>query len=266
MEITTLIENLVYQSGLVAEHGLSFYMEGCHKKILFDTGQSDCFIANAKALGVDLSDVDALIVSHGHYDHTGGLEAFLKINTKAVIYMKPGAIDAKYHGKDRFIGTSIEPQLLKDRLSLVYERTEIDKGIFIMPHTPLVNANDTAMHGFQVKEGPQIKDDTFQDELFLTVERNGNLSIISSCSHRGISNMVYEAVRTFSLPVDLILGGFHLKNCTPRQYEEVVASLNEIKPTRIGVCHCTGIEKYFTLKQDLTCIVFYNMTGHRVCI
>ena len=266
MEITTLIENLVYQSGLVAEHGLSFYMEGCHKKILFDTGQSDRFIANAKALGVDLGDVDALIVSHGHYDHTGGLEAFLKINTKAVIYMKPGAIDAKYHGKDRFIGTTIDPQLLKDRLSLVYERTEIDKGIFIMPHTPLVNADDTAMHGFQVKEGQQIKDDTFQDELFLTVERNGKLSIISSCSHRGISNMVYEAVRTFSLPVDLILGGFHLKNCTPRQYEEVVASLNEINPTRIGVCHCTGIEKYFTLKQDLSCTVFYNMTGHRVFI
>ena len=87
MEITTLIENLVYQSGLVAEHGLSFYMEGCHKKILFDTGQSDRFIANAKALGVDLGDVDALIVSHGHYDHTGGLEAFLKINTKAIIYI-----------------------------------------------------------------------------------------------------------------------------------------------------------------------------------
>ena len=78
--------------------------------------------------------------------------------------------------------------------------------------------------------------------------------------------MVYEAVRTFSLPVDLILGGFHLKNCTSRQYEEVVACLNKINPTRIGVCHCTGIEKYFTLKQDLTCTVFYNMTGHRVCI
>ena len=231
MEITTLIENLVYQSGLVAEHGLSFYMEGYHKKILFDTGQSDRFIDNAKALGIDLSDVDALIVSHGHYDHTGGLEAFLKINTKAIIYMKPGAIDAKYHGKDRFIGSTLDPQLLKDRLSLVYERTEIDKGIFIMPHTPLVNAEDTAMHGFQVKEGLQIKDDTFQDELFLTIERNGNLSIISSCSHRGISNMVYEAVRTFSLPVDLILGGFHLKNCTSRQYEEVVACLNKINPT-----------------------------------
>lgn len=266
MKITTLIENLVYQPGLVAEHGLSFYLEGYNKKILFDTGQSDRFIQNASVLGINICDVDALVISHGHYDHTGGFEAFLKLNSNAAIYMKQSAMDAKFHGKNRFIGTSVDSLLLKNRIHLVEEITEIDKGVFIMPNIPLINSEDSGFKDFFIKDGDFLENDTFKDELFLTIIRSNKLSIVSSCSHRGITNMISEAVKSFILSIDLVLGGFHLKNCSQEQYNEIVEFLCEIKPERLGVSHCTGIEQYFKLKRDCPFNVFYNMTGNRINI
>ena len=90
MKIVTLIENLADSPGLVAEHGLSLYIDTGDKKILFDTGQSGLFIQNAQKLGVDVSEIDALVISHGHYDHTGGLRPFLEVNKKAKVFAKKG--------------------------------------------------------------------------------------------------------------------------------------------------------------------------------
>ncbi len=262
IKIVTLIENLVYKEGLFAEHGLAFYIETGNKKILFDTGQSELFLQNAKTMGIDFGDIDAVVISHGHYDHTGGLNTFLKVNSKAKIYIKKEAFMQKYLDNERFIGMLFDPLLTDARVEYVNKITEIDIGIFIMPDIPVINKIDTNFSRFKIRMPEGFENDVFKDELFLAITVNNKLSIISSCSHRGITNIVAAAIKHFNLPVNLILGGFHIKDCSTSQYVTITNYLEEISPKLIGVCHCTGIDKYADLKYSLNAEVFYNYTGN----
>ena len=267
MKIITLIENLVSQKGLMAEHGISLYIDTGNKKILFDTGQSPAFIANAEQLGIDLTEVDAVVISHGHYDHTGGLEAFLKKNLHAPVYLKKEALIDKYKDRNRFIGAPCDKELLKERAIYVNATTEIDKNLFIMPDINVYNPDDTSFNNFFISGKEGFRQDEFKDELFLAIVKDKKLSILSSCSHRGISNIVRTAKEQFGLPLHLILGGFHLKNSEDKQYQSVKKFLTDNTPGNIGVCHCTGIEKLAEIKQCTgKCNVFYNYTGNTVVI
>jgi len=252
MKITTLIENLVYRKGLLAEHGLSLYIETDTRKILFDTGQSDAFLQNAGKMGVEIERIDSVIISHGHYDHTGGLSSFLKINKNARVYMKKEALTEKYDNSKKYIGISCDPELLENRVEFITGITEIDKGVFIMPDIPVINSDDTHFRNFN---------EEFLDELYLAITHNGELSIITGCSHRGITNIMKSATDNFNMPINVVLGGFHTKDCTEYQFERVTDYLRHNMPKSIGVCHCTGIEKYFSLSKPFGSKVFYNCTG-----
>ncbi|MBN2812750.1 MAG: MBL fold metallo-hydrolase [Bacteroidales bacterium] len=265
MQITTLIENLVYQQNLLAEHGLSFYLEGESRKILFDTGQTGNFIHNASVLGVNLTDVDALVISHGHYDHTGGIYPFLKINKKATVYIKKEAFLPKYHGPERFIGVTYDSPLEK-RIQYVTEPVEIDTDVFIMPDIPVKYPEDTNYGHLQVKVGDKLIEDTFEDELYLAVTENKLLSVISSCSHRGIINILEAAKTAFDLPVDTVMGGFHIRANTEEKLSKLEAYFRQLSPRSIGVCHCSGVEKYAWLLQRFGQQVFYNYTGKVVLL
>ncbi len=267
MKIVTLIENLVYQKGLIAEHGISLYIDTGNKKILFDTGQSPAFIANAEQLGIDIAGIDAVIISHGHYDHTGGLEAFMKKNSHASVYLKKEALADKYKDKSRFIGITCNKELLKERSIYVNSITEIDKNLFIMPDIPVYNPADTSFNNFFVSGKDGLLQDEFKDELFLAIVKDEKLSVLSSCSHRGISNIAMTAKKQFGLPLHLIMGGFHLKNSGDKQCQSVKNFLAGNTPGNIGVCHCTGIEKFAEMKQCIgECNVFYNFAGNTVVI
>ena len=104
MRITVLLENTAASSDMEVEHGLSLFIETGTKTILFDMGQTDLFARNAGKLGCDLSRVDAAVLSHGHYDHGGGLERFLEINSHAPVYLSPYAFEPHYNGSDKYIG------------------------------------------------------------------------------------------------------------------------------------------------------------------
>ena len=264
MRIITLIENLVYKQGLVAEHGLAIYLETENRKILFDTGQTGLFIQNAKKLGINIEDIDTLILSHGHYDHTGGLYPFLAKNIKAKVYAKNSIFTPKYSGHNRFIGTLRNEKLLKDRLIDVYTVTEIADGIFIMPEITIHNPVDTHFKGMNRKVGKDFLPDEFDDELFLALKQNEQINIVTACSHRGITNICTTATEHFKLPVGLILGGFHTKNCTAEQSEQIIHYFRQLKPKSIGVCHCTGGEKYAELVKECEAPVFYNFTGNEI--
>lgn len=266
MKIITLIENLVYQHGLVAEHGLSIYIETNNRKILFDTGQSGLFLQNAKKLGVEIEDVDCLILSHGHYDHTGGLYPFLEKNSKAKVYAKRSIFNPKYSGRTRFIGTPENTELLENRMVFVDTITEIAENVFIMPDISIADSNDTHFEGMYQKIENNFVPDEFDDELFLAIRQDDQIHIVTACSHRGITNICTTATEQFKLPTGLILGGFHTKNCTPEQYQAIINYFRQLKPISVRVCHCTGIKQYAELCHDLDFEVFYNFTGNEVIL
>src|SRR4030042_201329 len=133
MKIVTLIDNIVYKTGLIAEHGFSVYLETGDKKILFDTGQSGNFIKNASLLGIDITSVDYCIVSHGHYDHTGGLYEFCKVNSKAKILMKKEAMLQKYKSNTSYIGVPFSAFLFNNRIEFIDKKFNLTEELIIIP-------------------------------------------------------------------------------------------------------------------------------------
>jgi 7,8-dihydropterin-6-yl-methyl-4-(beta-D-ribofuranosyl)aminobenzene 5'-phosphate synthase len=264
MKIITLIENVVYGQDLVAEHGLSVYIETSNCKVLFDTGQSGMFLQNAKTLGVTIEEIDSVVLSHGHFDHTGGLYPFLEANQKARVYAKQTLFDPKYRSNKTFIGTPKNEELLNGRLVYVDDVTELGEGVFIMPHIPIKHPIDKHFDGLLKLKNNEIMPDEFDDELYLSLVENNNVNIISACSHRGITNICEAATAHFKLGIGLILGGFHLKNCTNEQYAHLTQYIRMLQPKQLGVCHCTGIEKYADLRCECEVPLFYNHTGHKI--
>jgi len=261
MQLTTLIENYVEQKSLLAEHGLSILIDTGAKKILFDTGQTDNFLLNAKALGIDVVDIDYVVLSHGHYDHTGGLIAFLKANKKAFIFCKKALFIPKYNNVDKFIGIIWHDELMCGRFRFIDQVTELEPNIFIMPDTHIYNAVDTHFKDLKIKINDCLVEDKMEDELFIAIRHENSISLLTACSHRGISNICTTANDYFKLAIYSITGGFHLKHCTRKQYNFIVDYFNKMEPAIIGTCHCTGVEKFSQLQRDLKNQMFYNYTG-----
>jgi 7,8-dihydropterin-6-yl-methyl-4-(beta-D-ribofuranosyl)aminobenzene 5'-phosphate synthase len=261
MKITTLTDNFVNKRGLLAEHGLSIYLEVDNKRVLFDTGQSSVFYKNAIELGVNISLVDYLVLSHGHYDHTGGVATFLENNNRAKIYAKREAFLPKYSGR-RYIGT--EPGLIIPPERLVFTDTifKLSDRLFIVsgPIIPESYSNFDSQGFFTEEQGSTITD-RFQDEQYLVYVGANGITIITGCSHLGIIEIVLQATKMFKMPVNTIIGGFHTSKMAKEGVDKIVEFLSKISPLKIGVCHCTGQDAYCRFKNELNCNVFYNYCG-----
>lgn len=265
MKIITLIENTVSKKDLVAEHGLSFFIQHEDANILFDTGQSKNFAQNAELLGIDISTIDYLIISHGHYDHVGGLAHFIENNNKAKIFLKEEALWSKMKN-DRYIGISKQINVKNTRFQFVNKITEIVKGIFIIPETNLFFPIDRHFDNFFIQhEGENIKDE-FSDELFLALKNEAGVSILSSCSHSGITNMAETAKRHFKLPLVDIIGGFHIRKANELVVDHIADYFIENKISKVFTCHCTGLEKFNQLRSKCGEMVSYNETGNQILI
>ena len=261
MKIVTLVENCVYGRKLQAEHGLSLYIETPHAKILFDTGQSDLLIRNARYLHVDLKAIDILVLSHGHSDHSGGLHAFLAYNEKAKVYCKREALDRKFKG-ERENGMEHPETLDLSRFCFVTEQTEIAPDVFVLPEFPIVNPEDTHFDCFDVLRNGVLQPDKFEDEQALVLRERGTLTVLSACSHRGITNILEQVKRSFpGEPIRLVIGGYHIHNAAPGKCSIIADYFQQMPETRVGVCHCTGVDKFAVLAGQLGDRVFYNHTG-----
>lgn len=202
IQITALLENTSADPRLGAEHGLSLYIETGAHHILFDMGQTALYAANARALGVDLAGVDLAVLSHGHYDHGGGLAHFLAANPGAPVYLSRYAFEPHYHGSTKNIG--LEPALAQNlRLRFTGETTPLGDGLTLYACNARPRRHDLGSFGLTtVRDGAFVAED-FRHEQYLLIEQAGKRVLISGCFHKGILDLV-EWFRP-----DVLVGGFH---------------------------------------------------------
>ncbi|BDU50356.1 MBL fold metallo-hydrolase [Haliovirga abyssi] len=272
MEVTVLMENLVYKQGLKSEHGLSFLLKSDDLKIIFDTGQTGDFICNAIALGENLKNVDYVVLSHGHYDHTGGLKRFLDINKTAKIIMKKEALEEKYSnstGKIRPIGFELKDSYMNydNEFIFVDGFYDINKNIRVIGDIKKYTDYEDDEKKLFIKKDEEFIKDSFKDELFL-VEKNDNnkkIDIITGCSHNGIINIIKTAKYNFEdYKINSVIGGTHLKGKSSDRIEKTIKALEKLEINKIGVNHCTGIDSYTILKSKLGDNIFYAYTGLKI--
>lgn len=241
MRITCLTENTA-RPGFEAEHGLSLYIETRGKKILFDMGQTDLFTRNAGKMEIDLSQIDLAILSHGHYDHGGGLSKFLEINTHALVYVNEHAFGAYYNGTTKYIGLSTNLQG-HPRLITTQDEYTIEKGLTLHTCNTYVKPYDLGSFGLTERVQDQFRPDAFLHEQYLLIEDGGKRVLISGCSHKGILNIVQW------FRPDVLVGGFHFSKLPlDETLAEYARILNE-SATTFYTCHCTGLAQFAYMQQ-----------------
>ncbi|MBQ9461254.1 MAG: MBL fold metallo-hydrolase [Clostridia bacterium] len=255
MKITVLAEN-TSACGLPCEHGLSLYIETGAHHLLFDSGQSGLFADNAKALGVDLSSVDVAVLSHGHYDHGGGLKKFLELNDHAMIYMNKHAFGSYYNGTEKYIG--LDPELKNSgRIVLTEGITRIAEGLTLDSGENMETVLDLGSFGLNMLVDGEFLPDDFRHENYLIIEESGRRILISGCSHRGINN-----IESHFRP-DVLIGGFHLSKLSPGKRLEEIARMLDSFDTEYYSCHCTGVEQYNFMKTRMRRLEYLS-TGKTV--
>ena len=245
MTITSLLENTAARAGIAAEHGLSLYVETANRRILFDMGQTDLFARNAEALGIDLSRVDLAILSHGHYDHGGGLAAFLKINQTAPVYLTEAALLPPYNGTQKYSGldTSLQDH---PRLRVVSGDLSLGDGLTLLTPNGRTRNHSLGSFGLTERVGDTFIPDDFRHEQYLLIEEPlseaGRRVLISGCSHAGI----LDIVEWFS--PDVLVGGFHVSKMALGAELTALGEALAAHSTDYYTCHCTGEAQYAFLR------------------
>ena len=279
MKLTTLLENTTVDENLATHHGLSQYLEANGRKILLDAGRSKATVDNANYLGIDLTQVDTCILSHGHYDHGNGFPAVLSLNQTAPLYLKPQAKGRQMSGfgaEAHYIG--LTPKLLErfpHRLRYVEEDTDLGDGIFLLAHTI---PNPDYFHpqpSLQVEEDGVCTPDPFFHELIVAIHEGDGIHVLTGCSHSGIVAMVETVMAKFpETPIRSVTGGFHLMvtphqdkmACTPDFAYKVGERLKELGDFTVCTCHCTGQLAFDHLQERLADRITYLRAGMTVTL
>ncbi len=242
MKITCLAENTSLRSDINAEHGLSLYIETASHRILFDMGQTELFAENAKKLGVNLAGADLAVLSHGHYDHGGGLRKFLNINSHAPVYINKHAFLPHYNREEKYIGLDTA---LKNHPRIIYCEDEhrIDDELWLMSCNSLERHHSTDHFGLTEKTDSGFIPDDFRHEQYLLIRDGTKRVLISGCSHKGILNI------TDWFSPDVLVGGFHFSKMPSGPALEAAAEAIGSYKTKFFTCHCTGIPQYEFMKK-----------------
>lgn len=276
IQVTVLVDNSVPIRGLLAEHGLAFHVQSGPDSLLFDTGQSCLLIDNAKQLGIDLSPLKTLALSHGHYDHTGGLRAVRECARHATVYAHPGFAIPRYvrdrDGTFRSIGiTNPNLEAAQAHPSLVLhtrQRTEVLPDIFLTGEIPRqTDFEDTGGPFFLDESGTQP--DPILDDQALFFDTHDGVVVLPGCAHAGIVNTLLHVNHlTHGRPIHAVLGGMHLINASPERISRTVAALRNLGIQRLAPSHCTGMAATACLWHEFpqactTCAVASRFVFHR---
>ena len=253
MRIVTLVENSCGNKNYIAEHGLSIYIETENHKLLLDTGQTDAVMKNAEALSIDLSAVDTVILSHGHYDHSGGILPFAEENPEARIIMQKSAAELHYNG-ERYIG--IDTDILKlPNIQLIDGDMELDDELFLFNG---ITGRRCYPQGNKklscIKNGVQVPDD-FLHEQCLVITQNGKRWLLSGCAHNGILNILDRYKELFDSHPDYVITGFHMmkKDGEHTEAEKTVIIQTAQELAKMNTVfysgHCTGIPAFEMMKD-----------------
>ena len=244
MKIISLLENTTQKCGMEVEHGLSLYIEANGKRILFDMGQSDLFAKNAERLGIDLSEVDVAVISHGHYDHGGGLGCFLSLNSKAPIYLSRHAFGARFNASGKYIGLC-DSLCSCERIIYTDGDTQIDENMTLCYADEQRLVRPIEPFGLTEMQNGVLRPDRFLHEQYLLISESGKRVLLSGCSHRGALNIASQ------FEPDVMIGGFHVSKMPLGDSLAELAQALAKKNTHYYTAHCTGCLQYEFMRKYL---------------
>ena len=261
MKIITLVENMA-TNNYKSTHGLSFYIETNKHKILFDLGPDDTFLINAKKKNIDIKDIDIVIISHGHYDHGGGLRTFININNKAKIYIQEKAFNNYYSivdGVKNYIGLDKDIKN-NENIILINGDYKIDDELYLFVaeygYDFRSEANDTLFNEYDK--------DIFNHEQNLLINNN---VLLMGCGHAGVINILNKLERK----PNYCIGGFHVYNprlqttVSKEQLDYLNDKLDAYENIKFYTCHCTGLEAYEYLSNKHPNIKYIKCGEQLIC-
>nr|WP_242979118.1 MBL fold metallo-hydrolase [Clostridium perfringens] len=268
LRITTLVENTKISAEYENKHGLSFHIETEKHNILFDLGPKNTFLTNAKMLNINLEEVDIVVISHGHNDHGGGLEEFLKINNKAKVYIHKDAFNEYYSMAGifkKYIG--LDKELKKNpRIILTEGDMKIDDELYLF--SVVENRHKVSKFNkvlYKRVDGMYLEDDFVHEQSLIITEDNKNV-LMGGCAHNDIRNIIDKAEVIIGKDLDYVISGFHIFNPSTGISESDLFintlgdNLNK-RNTKFYTCHCTGMRAFKMLEEKLQDKIEYISTG-----
>ncbi len=277
IKVTVLIEN-TSETDLIAEHGLSFLIEHKGKNILLDAGSTDAFYDNACKLGVDMNKIDFCVLSHGHYDHSGGFQVIFNNHRGYQVYAQSTAKNKYYSGAGGMHEIGIPEAVLtyEDRFCFVDGFYHLAEGMYLVPHSVKGLEQIGEKARLYQQSGEQILPDNFSHEQSLVFDTDKGFVVFNSCSHGGVENIIHEVkVTCGDKPIYAYVGGLHMKGRKNGEEicafsdEEVEALCHVIQREQIKYIytgHCTGLPGLSKMKECLGDVVVGVTTGMRFTI
>lgn len=269
MRIEVLIENSTH-SDLLTEHGLSFLIHFNNKVYLLDAGKTGAFIDNAKAMHIDLSQVDKCILSHGHYDHSDGFIRFLDQYPNQKIYASENVFEEYYSTSNNelhYIGLDEMLKDKKDNFHFIHEVTYIDEGVYLVPHH---STKHTINKNLYKKIDDELILDDFTHEISLVFEKGNELVVLNSCSHVGMLSVIEELSYLFKdKKIKAYFGGLHMKGrqegkeisvYSDEQIKEICEMI-DINNIVVYTGHCTGNIAFHKLKKECQNLIYNLYSG-----